>query len=198
MKPREQHRSQSSTTAFAFGKRTYIAGLAVQMNGAPATIIGVMPEGLDFPTQGDMWMPIAHTPALLQRGLTPGGFTVVGRLRDGASLEDARTQLVTLNRRLEADYPVTNRNLFPKLMTYSASIAGENASKIFGSLWTGACLVLLIACANLANLTLARTIGRSREFATRIALGAGRGRMVRYILTQAFCWRARAGHWVGG
>jgi len=168
-----------------FGKRADIAGLAVQMNGAPATIIGVMPDGLDFPTQGDMWVPIAHTPVLLERGLTPGGFEVVGRLRDGAGLENARTELATINRRLEADYPVTNRNLLATLSTYSAAIAGENAPKIFGSLWAGACLVLLIACANLTNLTLARTIGRSREFATRIALGAGRGRMVRQILTES-------------
>jgi len=168
-----------------FGKRADIAGLAVQINGAPATIIGVMPDGLDFPTQGDIWMPIAHTPALMQRGLTPGGFTVFGRLRDGTSLKDAQTELATINRRLEVDYPVTNRSVFTKLMTYSASIAGENAPEIFGSLWAGACLVLLIACANLANLTLARTIGRSREFATRIALGAGHGRMIRHILTES-------------
>ena len=168
-----------------FGKRGDMASLAVQIGGAPATIIGVMPDGLDFPTQGDMWMPVAHTPALLQRGLTPGGFVVVGRLRDGASPENARTELATINRRLEAEYPVTNRNVFTKLMTYSASIAGENAPKIFGSLWAGACLVLLIACANLANLALARTIGRSREFATRIALGAGHVRMIRHILTES-------------
>jgi putative ABC transport system permease protein len=168
-----------------FGKRADIAGLAVQINGAPASIIGVMPDGLDFPTQGDMWMPVAHTPALMQRGLTPGGFVVVGRLRDGASLKDARTELATINRRLGADYPVTNRNVFTKLMSYSASIAGENAPKIFASLWAGTCLVLLIACANLAILTLARAIGRSREFATRIALGAGHGRMVRQILTES-------------
>ena len=108
-----------------------------------------------------------------------------GRLRDGASLEDASTELATINRRLEAEYPATNRNVFTKLMTYSASIAGENAPKIFGSLWAGACLVLLIACANLANLTLARTIGRSRDFATRMALGAGRGRMIRHIFTES-------------
>jgi putative ABC transport system permease protein len=176
-----------------FGKRADIAGLAVQINGAPATIIGVMPDGLDFPTQGDMWMPIAHTPALLQRGLTPGGFIVFGRLRDGAALEDARTELAAINRRLEVDYPATNRNVFTKITTYSVLIAGENAPKIFGELWAGACLVLLIACANLANLTLARTAGRSREFATRIALGAGRGRMVRYILTESALLAAAGG-----
>jgi putative ABC transport system permease protein len=168
-----------------FGKRADIAGLVVQISGVPATIIGVMPEGLDFPTEGDMWVPVAHTPALQQRGLTTGGFMVVGRLRDGAGLEDARTELATINRRLEGDYPATNRNVFTKLMTYSALIAGENGPRIFGSLWAGACLVLLIACANIANLTLARTIGRSREFATRIALGAGHGRMVRHILAES-------------
>ncbi|MBV9506403.1 MAG: ABC transporter permease [Acidobacteriia bacterium] len=168
-----------------FRKRADIAGLAVQINGAPASIIGVMPDGLDFPTQGDMWVPIAHTPALLKRGLTPGSFEVVGRLRDDADLPEARTELATINRRLEADYPVTNRNLLANLFTYSAAIAGENAPRIFGSLWAGACLVLLIACANLANLSLARTISRSREFATRIALGAGRGRMVLQILSES-------------
>jgi putative ABC transport system permease protein len=169
-----------------FGKRADIAGLVVQISGVPATIIGVMPEGLDFPTEGDMWVPVAHTPALLRRGLTTGGFMVVGRLRDGAGLEGARTELATINRRLEGDYPATNRKVFTKLMTYPALVAGENAPRIFGSLWAGACLVLLIACANIANLTLARTIGRSREFATRIALGAGHGRMVRHILAESF------------
>jgi predicted permease len=168
-----------------FGKRADIAGLAVQINGSPATIVGVMPDGFDFPSQGDLWRPIAHTAALLQRGLTPGGFEVFGRLRDGASFEEARTELANINRRLETDYPATNHNVFINLFTYSAQVAGENAPKIFGSLWAGACLVLLIACANLANLTLARTIGRSREFATRIALGAGRGRIIRHVLTQS-------------
>ena len=117
MKPRERRRWQSSTTAFgpaSLANARISSGLAVQINGAPATIVGVMPDGLDFPTQGDLWMPVAHTPALLQRGLTPRGFMVFGRLRDGASLEDARTELATINRRLEAEYPATNRNVFTK------------------------------------------------------------------------------------
>ena len=114
-------------------------------------------------------MPVAHTPELQQRGLTPGGFTVVGRLRDGVSLQEARAELETINRRLEAAYPATNRGLVPTVATHSRDrSAAADAPLIWGSLWAAAWFVLLIACANVANLTLVRTIGRWREFSTRI------------------------------
>jgi putative ABC transport system permease protein len=167
-----------------FGKRADIVGLTAQINGAPATIIGVMPKGFDFPIQENLWMPVAHTPELQQRGLTPEGFTAVGRLRDGATLQEARAELETINRRLAADYPETNRDLVPTVVTHSQMQSGPDAPIIWGSLWAGAWFVLLIACANLANLTLLRTIGRWREFATRTALGAGQGRMMRQILVE--------------
>jgi putative ABC transport system permease protein len=99
-----------------FGKRADIVGLTVHINGAPATLIGVMPERFDFPMKvdEDFWMPVVHTNELQQRGLTPGGFTAVGRLRDGASLQEARAELETINRRLQADYPATNRGVVPR------------------------------------------------------------------------------------
>ena len=95
-----------------FGKRNDIVGSTVYFDGAPATIIGVMPEGFDFPTQSEIWMPLAHTPELHQRsGLAifedPGGYLTVARLRDGTDIEEARAELETINRSLEAEYPET-------------------------------------------------------------------------------------------
>jgi putative ABC transport system permease protein len=166
-----------------FGARRDVVGTSVLVSRAPATIIGVMPEGFDFPTQFDVWMPYVRGPEVNQR--IPEDFLVVGRLRDGANLQEARAELATINRRLEAAYPGTNRGFVPKVDTYSQSMIGPDAPVIYGSLWVAAWFVLLIACANLANLTVARTVGRWSDFSTRIALGAGRGRMMRQIFLES-------------
>ena len=176
-----------------FGKRADIVGSTVFVNGSPATIIGVMPEGFDFPTKEDLWMPIVPTGDLLQPGLTRGGFMVVGRLRDETSRDEARAELETINRRLEASYPATNRGVVPTLATHSETMSGRDATLIWGSLFVGAWFVLLIACANLANLTLVRTIGRWHEFATRIALGVGQARMIRQIVMESLTLACVAG-----
>jgi predicted permease len=176
-----------------FGKRAEIVGSTVYVNGSPATIIGVMPQGFDFPTKEDLWMPLVPSGELLQRGLTRGGFVAVGRLRDDASLSEARAELETISRRLEAAFPTTNRGVVPTVATHSETMSGRDAALIWGSLFVGAWFVLLIACANLANLTLVRTIGRWHEFATRIALGAGQGRMIRQILMESLTLASAAG-----
>lgn len=178
-----------------FGKRADIVGLTVHINGTPATVIGVMPRRFDFPMKvdEDFWMPLVHTPDLQRRGLTPGGFTAVGRLRDGVTLQEARAELETINRRLQADYPATNRDLIPTLATHSQVNSGPDAQIIWGSLWAAAWFVWLIACANVANLTLVRTMGRWRELSTRIALGAGHGRTMRQMFTESLAVTAVAG-----
>jgi putative ABC transport system permease protein len=178
-----------------FGKRADIVGVTVHVNGAPATIVGVMPERFDFPlpAEDDIWMPIVVTPEWHRRDFRAGGFTAVGRLRDGASRQQARAELETINRRLELAYPTTNRHLVPTVATHSEFNSGRDARMIWGSLWVAAWFVLLIACANVANLTLVRTMGRWREFATRIALGAGMGRMVRQIVMESLLLAGMAG-----
>jgi putative ABC transport system permease protein len=176
-----------------FAGRADVVGATVQINGEPATIVGVMPPGFDFPVQEDMWMPVTRTPQLMQRGLTPGGFTAVGRLRDGATREEARAQLETVNRRLAEAYPQTNRGLVPTEATHAEISSGANAYTIWGSLWTGACVILAIACANLANLALVRVIKRRHELATRLALGAGRARIIRQILLESLLLATAAG-----
>ncbi len=176
--------------ASRFGKRTDIAGSRIEVDGTPGTIIGVMPEHFDFPAQWNLWMPAIHS---TERGLTAGGYQAVARLKSGVSARAARTELETINRRLETAYPATNRGLVPLLTDNMHAHAGPNAPIIYGTLWAGACFVLLVACANLANLTLARTVGRSREFETRLALGAGPGRMIRQVLMESLLLAAAAG-----
>ena len=166
-----------------FDKRSDIVGRIVRIDNAPATVIGVMPKGFDFPSQRSLWMPLAHTAELHQR--SPTQYMAFGRLAEGTTIGGARAELETINRRLAASYPVTNRDVVPRVSTYSQIFVGPSAPVVYGSLWAAAWFVLLIACANLANLTLARTLGRSREFSTRIALGAGHWRMVRQILTES-------------
>lgn len=174
-------------------KRPDIVNSTVHINGAPATVVGVMPERFDFPTRQDVWMPVNHTTELHQRGLTRGGFTAVGRLRNGVRPEEARAEIEAINRRLESDYPATNRGLIPTIVTYAQMSSGADARLIWGSLWTGAWFVLLIACANVANLSLVRTIGRWREFSTRMALGAGQARMMRQVFVESLTLASVAG-----
>ena len=176
-----------------FSKRADVVGSTVYINSAPATIIGVMPEGFDFPTKENLWVPIVPANGLLQRGLTPAGFMVVARLRDGVTPQDARVELEAINRRLDADFPTTNRGVTPTVATHAESMSGRDAALTWGSLYVGAWLVLLIACANLANLLLMRTVGRWHEFATRIALSAGQGRMIRQIVMECLALATVAG-----
>ena len=174
-----------------FGAGRDVIGASVLVNKAPATVIGVMPEGFDFPTQFDVWMPYMRGPEVNRRAPEP--FLAVARLRDGANLQEARAELETINRRLETAYPATNRGVVPKVDTYSQSWIGPDAPVIYGSLWVAAWFVLLIACANLANLTVARTVGRWSDFSIRIALGAGRGRMMRQIFVESLTLTSVAG-----
>ena len=183
-----------------FAKRADVVGATVHIDGAPATVIGVMPERFDFPLpiSDDFWMPVVRSPELQQRGV-PGGFMAFGRLKDGTSRPEALAELETINRRLEADYPATNRGLVPTMVTHAALNSGPDAPIIWGSLWAAACFVLLIACANLAHLTLVRTMGRWRDFATRMALGAGQARMIRQIFAESVmlvCAAGAIGWWL--
>jgi predicted permease len=174
-----------------FGGRTDIIGQVLRVDKFPATIIGVTPEGFDFPERGGLWMPLHPTPEMLQG--KPGGYLAFGRLAEGATQAGARTELEAINSRLEADFPATNKGVRPRVDTYAEFFIGPEAKMIYGSVWVAAWFVLLIAFGNLANLTLARTLGRSREFSTRLALGAGHLRMVRQIFAECLLLAAAGG-----
>jgi predicted permease len=164
------------------GGRAGVIGHSVFVNGAPATIVGLMPEGFDFPGASEVWVPVLLTPDL-HTTVANGGY-VFGRLKDGASEAAARTEVETINARRAVEFPATNRGVRPVVTNFMKSAAGPNGRVIYGSLWAGALIVLGIAWGNLTNLALARAQGRLREISTRMALGAGRGRVVREWLME--------------
>ena len=166
-----------------FGGGLDVVGRTIVLDGAPATVVGVMPERFEFPSRHSLWFPLARTPELEQR--TPNGYLAVGRLAEGATQASARAELEAINRRLATEYPATNRDVAPRVDTYTEFFIGPDAPWVYGAVGWGSWFVLLIACANLANLTLARTFSRSRELATRLALGAARGRLGRQLVTES-------------
>jgi putative ABC transport system permease protein len=167
-----------------YGKDPAIIGRAVRMNGALTTYIGVMPEGFSFPQIVDVWVPLVQTPKVMNRE-NRDTWMVVARLAKGVTVETAQSEMDVIGKRLATEYPVTNRELMPEIQTFTQFFIGPNATLIYGSMWGAVGFVLLIACANLANLLLVRAIGRSREISIRIALGAGRWRIIRQLLIES-------------
>ena len=152
----------------------------MRLNGVPTTVIGVMPRGFSFPQNQDLWVPLVPTPEVQRRDRRNTWF-VVGRLSEGATVDRARAEMETIGQRLAMAWPATNAALRPEVRTFEEFFIGESAALIYTAMVGAVGFVLLIACANLANLLLARGSARSREMALRVALGAGRWRVVRQL-----------------
>jgi putative ABC transport system permease protein len=169
-----------------YGKDQSIIGRTVRINGVPTTVVGVMPQGFSFPQNQDLWTPLVPTPDVRRRDNRETWF-VFGRLADGVTRESARVEMETIGRRLAAAYPLTNqgRNLLPRIFNFREFFIGSNATMIYEAMLVAVSFVLLIACANLANLMLARATGRSREISVRMALGAGRRRIIQLLLVES-------------
>jgi putative ABC transport system permease protein len=167
-----------------YGGRAGIVGEVVSINGEPTTVIGVMPKGFSFPQNQDLWVPLVHTPDLQKRDVRSLWFAF-GRMAKGVTRESAAAELETIGNRLALAYPLTNDGWVPRPLTFTEFFVGRNATMTYGALWGAVGFVLLIACANVANLMLARSIGRSREVSVRMALGAGRWRIVRQLLVES-------------
>ena len=174
-----------------YGKDPAVVGRTVHMNGAVTTIIGVMPPDFLFPANQDLWMPLTPTPDFEKREAHNLG--VSGRLRDGATLTAARAEMDTIARNLERAYPATNQDFAVLVRTYSEAYLGPQLRTIFLAMFVAVGFVLLIACANVANLQLARAVKRSREISIRIALGASRGTIVRQLLIESVMLSAVGG-----
>jgi len=167
-----------------YAKDPGIVGRTIRRDGALATIVGVMPEGFSFPQTVDLWVPLVRTAQVLNRDRTDTWFAF-GRLRDGIRFASARAEVEGIIRRLESAYPLTYARNHLVVQRFHEFFIGANAAMLYGAMWGAVGFVLLIACANLANLLLARALGRSREISVRMALGAGRWRTIRQLLVES-------------
>jgi putative ABC transport system permease protein len=172
-----------------------LVGQTIRAGGTNRTVIGVMPENFAFPIREALWVPLSIDPLATQRGKGPNT-QVIARLKPGVSLSQAKAQARTIASQLEREFPATNRGVGADVMPYAKNILG---AEIYGLLYTmlGAGIgVLIIACVNVSNLLVARASLRRREVAVRMALGAGRGRVVRQHLTEVLVL-AMAGGGIG-
>ncbi len=178
-----------------FGGDRSIVGRRIVVNGQPHEVIGVMPQQFEYPVfnfKGDLWMPWRMVDSERGQAAATGGATIVARLRPGASYAQAQSELDVLMVGFADRFPVTNRGLGARL-TEMGKLDDEQAGPAIAILLTTVAMVLVLACANVANLLLARGVARHRELAVRAAIGASRLRLGRQLIAEAALLAAAGG-----
>ncbi len=166
-----------------FGGDRNIIGRTIRMDGSTLTVVGVLPSDIPLLSEAQIWVP---TP-MLNRGMNfrmGHSLKAIGRLKPGVTLQQAKADLDAIALQLQNQYPDTNKNWWMRQRPLREVLIGPVRPTLM-LMWGAVGLLLLIACVNVANLLLARSISRQKEFALRTALGAGRIRMIRQALTES-------------
>jgi putative ABC transport system permease protein len=165
-----------------YGGKDDIVGRTVRMNDQPTTIIGVMPKGFRFPVGQDVWFPLQVDSGMEKRNSRQ--VVVYGKLAPGKTIADSRAEGDLFARRMQTAYPADDKDITSVISTYNDQYNGGQISTIFMALLGAVGFVLLIVCANVTNLLLARSLARTREMSIRSAMGATRWRMIRQLLIE--------------
>ncbi len=165
-----------------YGGRDVI-GRVVRVNGKPAQIVGVMPEGFRFPSEHDLWMPIQAGANIDDRSHRP--LQLFGMLKPGVPLEQAAADFDVASRRLSSEFAKDDKDIAALVQTFHQRYNGGEIEIVFSLMMAAVSFVLLIACANVANMMLARGLTRRREISIRTAMGASRWRIVRQLLVES-------------
>ena len=166
-----------------FAGNPNIVGQTVRFDGEPYEVVGVAAEGFRVPDGAEVWAPLALTDEQWANRRA-NSFGAFAKLADGHTTESARAELTSIIETQRRDYPDTNRNRMGRVMTFTNGMADPGAGAFIGVWQVAALLLLMIACANIANLLMARGSERSQEYAVRLALGAGRARLFRQTVLE--------------
>lgn len=167
----------------SFGSDPGVVGRRIELDQRVYSVIGVMPKGMEYPSTADLFLPLASTQQQLSNR-TDRDYEVLGRLRPGVSVKQAQAEMRGIAAHLAAAYPATNQGWSVYVEPLLAGINGPYTPLYYRLILGATMVLLLVVCANVANLQFARGIRRRPEIAMRRALGAGRGRILRQLLTE--------------
>jgi predicted permease len=181
-------RDAEAVLSYGFWQRRFsgdgaVLGRKIEIDQRIFTVIGVMPKTMQYPSEVDIYVPFAPTPQQLSNR-SDHNYLVLGRLKDGVTVKQAQAEMRTIAERLAKAYPTTNLERTVKVEPLLEGINGPYTPLYYRMIMGATLFVLLVVCANVANLQFARGIARRQEIAMRTALGAGRWRILRQLLTE--------------